>query len=430
MTVWKGLFALPSTASVVAAAAVYVGGSGAAAQSSSVSFTSQPTSSQLLAHYVVSPTSGASHAASASTDESPLGAKWPKGHGAASIVGNTGGVTGNNSGSSTPAAATPGTTSSFIGQQGSATTCSYFGRGCNPPDMGLAASPQFVLQGVNTQWEVLDSKGNVQPGWLVSAQNFFGASNVTNADGTPCDTAHQSQPFLSDPRALYDPADGRFWAAMLQVEGSQAFGVALDCPYKSVYFIAVSQTGNPSGKWNVYEFNMETDVNGQQFAADFTQIGINSQAVYFSANNFGEQGGFFAELFEANKAQMEAGKAHLTADGFFNLRGTGPGTNNTGPFLADTVQPTINLDASTGTSETFVDTVDGPDVMTGHFCGFFGGGFADSCSGLVVWTLANPVGHDSGGAAPTLTGQLVPTAPFVVNVPSDQPSCTPRIRPN
>src|SRR5437773_788912 len=341
MVVWKRLFALTSTAALVAAAAAFVGGPGAAAQSSSVSFTSQPTVANLVAHYVVSPTGGPHHAASASTDESPLAPKWPKGHGPASIVGNTGGVTGNNSGSTSPAAATPGTTSSFIGQQGSATTCSYFGRGCNPPDMGLAASPQFVLQGVNTQWEVLDSKGNVQPGWPVSAQNFFGVPNATGVDGQPCDTAHQSQPFLSDPRALYDPADGRFWAAMLQVEG----------------------------------------------------------------------------------AQMEAGKAHFTADGFFNLRGTGPGTTRTGPFLADTVQPTINLDSSTGTSETFVDTMDGPDVMTGHFCGFFGGGFADACSGLVVWTLANPIGHDSGGAAPTLTGQLVPTAPFVVNVPADQPSC-------
>ena len=422
MVVWKRLFALTSVAALVAAAAVYIGGSGASAQSP-ISFTSQHTVSNLVAHYVVSPTGSPKQAASASTDESPLATKWPKGHGPASIVGNSGGVSGGNSSSGTAAAATPGATSSFIGQQGSATTCSYFGQGCNPPDMGLAASPQFVLQGVNTQWEVLDTHGNVQPGWPVGAQNFFAVPNATNADGTPCDTAHHSQPFLSDPRALYDPADGRFWAAMLQVEGAQAFGVALDCPYKSVYFIAVSQTSNPSGKWNVYEFNMETDVNGQKFAADFTQIGINSQAVYFSANAFGEQGGFFTELFEANKAQMEAGQAHFTADGFFNLRGTGPGSANTGPFLADTVQPALNLDGSTGTSETFAGTMDGPDVNTGHFCGFFGGGFADACSGLVVWTLTNPIGHDRGGAAPSLTGELVPTAPFVVNVPADQPSC-------
>ena len=421
--VWKRLFALTSTGTLVAAAAVYFAGSGAAAQSPSVSFTSQPTSAKVVAHYVVSPAGGPKHAASASNDESPLATLWPKGHGAASITGNTGGVGGNNSGSLTPAAATPGATSSFIGQQGSATTCSYFGQGCNPPDMALGASPQFVLQGVNTQWEVLDTRGNVQPGWPVSAQTFFGVPKVTNADGTPCDTAHQSQPFLSDPRAFYDPADGRFWAAMLQVEGAQAFGVALDCPYKSVYFISVSQTSNPNGKWNVYEFNMETDVNGQKFADDFTQIGINSQAVYFSGNMFGEQGGFFAELFEANKAQMEAGQAHFTADGFFNLQGTGPGTARTGPFFADTVQPTFNFDGSTGTSETFVDTMDGPDVMTGHTCGFSGGGFSDSCSGLVVWTLANPTAHDSGGAAPALTAQLVPTAPFLVSVPANQPSC-------
>src|SRR2546423_5873491 len=187
---------------------------------------------------------------------------------------------------------------------------------------------------------MLDRQGNVQPGWRVSAQNFFGVPDATGAKNKPCDTAHQSQPFMSDPRALYDPADGRFWAAMLQVEGAQAFGVALDCPYKSDYFIAVSQTSNPNGKWNVYDFNMETDVNGQKFAADFTQIGINSQAVYFSANNFGEQGGFFAELFEANKAQMEAGQAHFTPHGFFNLPGTRAGTPPpTRPFPLATLPP-------------------------------------------------------------------------------------------
>src|SRR5947208_9562635 len=272
MVVWKRLFALTSTAALVAAAAAFVGGPGAAAQSSSVSFTSQPTVANLVAHYVVSPTGGPHHAASASTDESPLAPKWPKGHGPTSIVGNTGGVTGNNPGSTSPAAATPGTTSSFIGQQGSATTCSYFGRGCNPPDMGVAASPQFVLQGVNTQWEVLGSKGNVQPGWPVSAQNFFGVPNATGVDGQPCDTAHQSQPFLSDPRALYDPADGRFRAAMLQVENAFAVGDA--CPFQSTYYVAVSQTSDPRGTWNVYAFEMTM---GQPFAADYTQLGMNSQ---------------------------------------------------------------------------------------------------------------------------------------------------------
>jgi hypothetical protein len=421
MVVWKRI-CWPSIGAVVAAAAVFAGGGSAAA--GSVSFTSQPTTASLIAHYVVAPTGTAHRSATQNaTSDDALPVMWAKGRGPQSLVNNTGGANSSNSGSASTGASTPGTSSSFIGQQSSATTCSYFGHGCNPPDMAVAASPRFVLQGVNTQFEVLDTSGNVQPGWPVGAQQFFGVPNVTNADGTPCDTAHQSQPFMSDPRAFYDAADGRFWAAMLQVEGAQAFGVALDCPYKSAYFIAVSQTSNPNGRWNVYEFNMETDIGTQKFAADYTQIGFNSQGVYFSGNMFGEQGGFFAEIFEANKAQMEKGQANFTADGFFNLRGTGPGTASTGPFLADTVQPTVNLDSSAGPNETFAGTMDGPDVNTGHFCGFFGGGFADSCSGVVVWSMANPIAHDSGGAAPTLSATLVQTAPFIVSVPADQPSC-------
>ncbi len=312
---------------------------------------------------------------------------------------------------------------SFIGQSSSATTCSYFGPGCNPPDMGLAASTDFVLQGVNTQWEVLDTSGHVQPGWPVRAQSFFGVPNTTNADGTPCDVAHKSQPFLSDPRALYDPIDHRFWAAMLQVENG--LGIAPDGPFKSVYYIAVSRTGDPRGDWNVYEFNMSLD---GQFAADFTQIGLNKDAVYFSANMFGPfdqiHFGFYAEMFEANKAKMERGQGGFTADGFFNMRATGPGiTAATGPFLADTLQPALNIDNSGGSGEVFVDTIDGPDPTNGHFCGFFGGGAADSCSGIGLWRMTNPIGHDRGGAAPVLSVKIVPSKPYVFSPPADQPSC-------
>jgi hypothetical protein len=290
--------------------------------------------------------------------------------------------------------------------------------------MAVAASTRFVLQGVNTQYEVLNTSGKVQAGFPVSAQAFFGVPNVTNPDGTPCDTAHLSQPFLSDPRALYDPVDNRFWAAVLQVENG--LGIAPDCPFKSVYYVGVSQTSDPRGSWNVYEFNMSLD---GQFAADFTQIGVNGNGVYFSANMFGPStglnGGFYAEIFEANKAKMERGKAGFTADGFFNMQVTGPGnTAATGPLLADTLQPALDMDGSGGNAGLFVDTMDGPDPMTGHFCGFFGGGAADACSGMGLWRMTNPIGHDSGGSAPALKFTLVPTKPFVFPPPADQPSCS------
>lgn len=434
-------------ATAVAAAAALVGAigtgltsAGAAEPGAGVTFTSQPAVAQLVTHYTVTPAEGPEAPSTASVGddrELPLLSK----HGRAAVRSATdlaaapasdntsadsavaGAASVSRSSGQAAGAGAIAARASFIGQQSSATTCHYFLRGCNPPDMGLAASPRFVLQSVNTQFEVLDTAGHVQPGWPVSAQKFFGVPNVTHADGTPCDVAHLSQPFLSDPREVYDPVGGRFWAAMLQAEG--AIGIAPDCPFKSVYYIAVSQTSDPRDAWNVYVFNMSLD---GQFAADFTQIGVNRDSVFFSANMFGPatglNGGFYAEVFEANKAKMERGQGGFTADGFFNLQAHGPGlTAATGPFIADTVQPALSVDGSGGPGGVFADTLDGPDPVTGHFCGVFGGGAADACSGLILWRMTNPTGHDFGGAPPVLTGSFVPSKPFVVSPPADQPSC-------
>ncbi len=408
---------------VTQAGAEQTGGAG-------VSFTSQASHVQLVTHFGYSPTQSPGETASNSGQElrvPVLSPKGPRATGDARSTVAAAGAGGENNDTAQAAEGTPSTSSSFIGMQASSTICNYFGHGCNPPDMAVAASPQWVLQGVNTSFEVLDTSGNVQPGWPVNAQTFFNVPLDTNADGTPCDTAHGSRPFLSDPRAVYDPVDHRFWAAELQAAGVPALGIAGDCPLKSAIWVAVSQTSNPNGRWNVYEFNTMLDPG---FFNDYTQIGLDRQAVYVSANMFqidanGNVTGFYAELFEGNKSQMERGRASFTPDAFFNLQATGPGTtSSTGPFLADTVQPAVNLDSSAGDGETFVDTIDGPDPVNGHFCGFLGGGFDQSCSGLAVWKLNNPTAHDMGGPAPTLTGTYVPTKPFVVAPASTQPSCS------
>jgi len=259
---------------------------------------------------------------------------------------------------------------------------------------------------VNTSFEVLDTRGHVQPGFPVNAQTFFGIGDLPGN----CDP---DGPFLSDPRAFYDPVDKRFWAAMLQVEN--ALGVAPNCPFQSAYYLAVSQSSDPRGGWNVYKFDMS---HGSTDAADYTQFGFGPDAVYFTANMFNNDGSAYveAETFEANKQQMEAGSGAFTAAGFRGLTATGPG----GTYVADTVQPTLTI-GSAGAGEYLVNTFNGLDPVTGNLCL----DATTACQGLALWAFTNPVSHDSGGPAPTLTGTYVPrTRPYAFPPPATQPTCT------
>ena len=437
------LAAMVASLSVIAAlGSGLVGGRTASAEDSAggVSFSWERTSAQLLKHYVVTPETRASAtssggASSATTDGADMPELSPKHPQAANAAARTRTTTAAPSSDNTVAspetshsgASVPPASASFIGQQGSHPTCSYFAGGCNPPDMGLAASTDAVLQGVNTQWALYDTSGHLASGWPVSAQRFFNVPNVRKADGSPCDVSHQSQPSLSDPRAVYDPIDHRFWAAMLQYEN--AFGGSPDCPFLSAYFIAVSQTADPNGAWNVYEFEMS---NGGVYTADFTQIGFNRDALFFSANMFRADNGpgFYAEIFEASKSQMENGGSGFTAQGFRNIQATGGGIPKAaGPFLADTLQPVMTLDGSAngsastrnGADGLFVDTVDGPDFQNGNFCT----SATDACKGVLVWRMGNPLGHDHGGSKPSLSVTYLPdTKPFYMPPAADQPSCS------
>jgi hypothetical protein len=289
---------------------------------------------------------------------------------------------------------------SFAGIQSSAAVCPPVG--CNPPDMAVAASPNWVFQGVNTAFAVFDTHGNMQSGYPVFFGDFFGVPDPGACAG--------DIPFMSDPRAIYDPNDNRFIAAALEVEG--AFGVN-DCPFKTTYWIGVSRTSDPRGAWNVYAFDMSL---GTTNGADFTQIGLDDKGIYFSANMFNQDGTAYeyAEVFGASKAKMEAGQP-VVAHGFFNLTVSGPG----GSLQVDTVQPALTEDRKGHGpgAEFFVDTFNGPiDPVSGHTCT----SDADSCRGLAVWAFSNVTSNN-----PSLTFAYVGnTKTYSFAPPADQTTCT------
>jgi hypothetical protein len=111
---------------------------------------------------------------------------------------------------------------------------------------------------------------------------------------------------------------------------------------------------------------------------------------------------------------MESGLGGFDAAGFYNMQASGPASAKAGPFIADTLQPAMNLDRG-AIGGIFVDTFDGPDPMNGNLCGQTGR--HDPCSGLAVWRLTN-----TGGSL-TLTGTYVATQPYLIAPHANQPSC-------
>jgi hypothetical protein len=124
-----------------------------------------------------------------------------------------------------------------------------------PPDPQIAAGPQYLLEMVNSSGTVWTKSGTLVTIFDLNA--FFKVpTNYT----------------FSDPRVLYDAMSGRWFAS----------GVAFVTPsYGSVLVFGISTTADPSGNWNIYSADNNSNVTHDQ-----PKIGVSSDKVAFSFNDF------------------------------------------------------------------------------------------------------------------------------------------------
>ncbi|HEU4727594.1 MAG TPA: hypothetical protein VFT22_06890 [Kofleriaceae bacterium] len=209
--------------------------------------------------------------------------------------------------------------------------------GITPPDQGLCVGNGFVLEAVNSALQIYDILGS-PVGPSVDFVPFF---------NFPPDTA-ASFSFASDPKCNFDPATGRFFATVLRIPVDATTGAISG----SFLDIAVSQTDDPRGAWNLYEADLtDTGANGTPNHAhcpclgDQPLIGADSNGFYVTTNEFGldpESPGFNgAQIYAFDKQALVAGSlgsvVHLAnlvlADGIaFSVQ---PATSPTGTGADD-----------------------------------------------------------------------------------------------
>jgi Carboxypeptidase regulatory-like domain len=160
---------------------------------------------------------------------------------------------------------------------------------CLPPDTNGAVGPSDYVQTVNTALAVWSKQGQLLFGPVDLAtlwQGFGGAcdpaADPANADG-------------GDPIVLYDEQANRWFISQLAFPGgSSGFH---DC-------IAVSQTGDPAGAYNRYDFLFsKTTLN------DYPKYGVWPDAYYQSVNDFANASSFTGVTVTAfDRAAMLAGR--------------------------------------------------------------------------------------------------------------------------
>jgi hypothetical protein len=305
-----------------------------------------------------------------------------------------------------------------------------------PPDQGLCAGNGYELETVNDVLNVFDSSGasalpdntatNIVGGFprnvnhAVDLNSFYGYAPAINRT-----TGVRAQ-FVTDPSCLYDSATQRWFVVVLTLEtfpnGAFTHVNHLD--------LAVSQTANPTGGWNIYRLDVTNDgsnpnaSNACPCLGDYPHIGADANGFYITTNSYPWAGNGFdgAQIYAFSKAQLAAGAAsvtvvHLDTFGTVNAP-SDAGSTQPGFTVWPAQSPgTGSFNLANGGTENFLSS-NAADEAQKPVAG--SGGTANSTQ-LVVWTLSNTSSLNTLSPSLSLSNKILTVGQYGVPPKQKQP---------
>ncbi len=178
-----------------------------------------------------------------------------------------------------------------------------------PPDTHGTVGPNHVLTTLNSRVVIQTRAGGAVSS--VSLNSFW---------------ASLGAPSTFDPKSLYDPFNNRYMFTTMANSRSAT----------SAVLIAVSQTNDPTGTWNLYKVDADST---DTFWADYPSFGFNKNWIVVSVNMFPNVGSGFGgvNIYAFNKSDLYSG-----GTGLFSLL-----QDNTGNGF--TITPMISYDNTVDT---------------------------------------------------------------------------------
>ena len=179
-----------------------------------------------------------------------------------------------------------------------------------PPDQGLCAGNGFVMESVNDVLAIYDKAGNKLVG-PVDLNTFYGYPAAINR------STGAYGPSITDPSCYYDAGTQRWFQVVLTLD---RVGTLSSLAGTNHLDIAVSQTADPTGAWNIYRLpvqNNGTDGTPDHGCAggfclgDYPHIGADANAIFLTTNEFALFGDGFngAQIYAISKQALASGAA-------------------------------------------------------------------------------------------------------------------------
>ena len=248
---------------------------------------------------------------------------------------------------------------SFNGTSSLDSAVTNFGAEFEPPDQGLCVGNGYVIDAVNSAYNIYRTDGTHVAGPF--------NVNVLFHDGL--------KQFTSDPRCFYDKSTHTWFALILYISSNNQVGR---------FDLSVNPTGDPTTPWVTYKVNV-TDLGnpGCPCFGDQPLLGIDQDNIYVSTNEFSILGpqANGAQIYAISKSQLVALSRNVNFVQFSNLK--------IGGTVASSVQPAISF--SNPDAEYFMNSLD----PNGTFDNRIG-----------VWAMTNRQAVSQGGV-PTLSHVLI-----------------------
>jgi hypothetical protein len=306
-----------------------------------------------------------------------------------------------------------------------------------PPDQGLCVGNGFVFEAINDVLNIFNESGqSVLPD--NTATNIVGGfpRNVNHAIdlnsfygyAPAIDRAHGNVrgPFVTDPTCIYDAATQRFFLVVLTLEVVPSSGAFTTVNHLD---LAVSQTADPTGGWNIYRIDVTndgTDTGGQNpgpYLGDYPHIGADANGIYLTTNAYpwccnGFSG---AQIYALSKAQLAAGAAsvtmqHFDTSGMVNAPSEA-GATQPGFTVWPAQSPGTQFNNSNFGTEYFLSS-NAADEAQKPVTGSAG---TRTSSQLVVWTLTNTASLNTASPDLHLSNQILPVGQYGVPPRQQQP---------